>query len=345
MEQNERIPDEFYIGQDLVEDKERLKTEIEIFFYSPAILNNFDFFIYGKKIIGTQKDGLLVVRFNQEMPKKLVDELKSGKSEHLVVGYISKYLPRINQEILKQRYTEGHFLVRTFSTLDVYRLYVKIEQDNSRIQLSWPQSITSFPPSKKLAEEKDEIYIRDLVDAGNLYFNGSYDDCVRKVITSAENAFRFYNLKGDRTFLFLKNRKFESIIKRNIYSKNLANEVIANNLIFIYKLRNKIVHHKFRIRFENGWICKKAIGTLFYLYQFLSKDVQTKEYIFSLQMQFLMLDNFCKGTNLENLEKIGKIKEEEIKEEQIIDSKEKMDKFVFEGLRISGKEKSKVLKK
>jgi hypothetical protein len=217
------------------------------------------------------------------------------------------------------------------------------------IVLSWPPSITSFPPVKLLSNKREEIHIRDFIDAGNSYLTADYDDCIRKAVTSAENAFRFYRLSSDKSKVFTKyfqwllprQSSFVGVIRRNIFSnKNFGRRVIAENLVFIYKLRNKIVHDKFRIRFENGWICKKAIGTLKYLYQFLGQNDGIGEYVHYLSLQFLMLDELSNGLNLDRI----RYREKFTGEYPIIDNPAKMDRFMFEGLRISTEEKRIVLK-
>jgi len=352
MEKVEDLPDEFYIGKEFIEDTETEKTVIEILFYSPAILDSFELLVAGKKIIGNQKSGLLKIYFEQTLSKKLIENLMWDKSEEYIIGYISKYLPGINEEILRQRYNSGHFLIRTFSTLDISRVNIKVPSiTEGPIFLSWPQSITSFPPAKQLAEKNDEIYIRDFIDAGNAYLAGNYDDCIRKSITSVENAFRKYNLKSNSSigwkrffpFFFPRERKFDKIVKNIIYANDIGRKVIAENLLFLYKLRNKIVHDKFRIRSENGWVGKKAIGTLNYLYQFLSKDQEAVGYISYLSGSFQMLDNFSKGESLDRIKQRESVKQE-ITEDVIIDSEEKMNTFMFNNLRIIDKEKSFILK-
>lgn len=342
-----------YVGKKFAEDDEILDTKLEILFYSPAILEPFDFHLYDKKIEAIHKNGFLVISYNQVLSKKLIDDLRSGKSEQFIIGYISKYLPQINKEILKQRYSLGHFLVRTYSTLDIYKIYLNIlgttlATRQEKIVLMWPQSITSFPPAESLAQSEDEIYIRDFIDAGNAYLTGHYDDCIRKIITSIENSFKFYKLKGStphglqKLFNFCKKSKFRDIIKINMDKNDIGHKVTAENILFIYNLRNKIVHDKFRINPKNGWICKKAIGTLNYIYQFLGKGSNTTAYIFYLSQQFLMLDNFTRGINLDDIKKNN---DEEFNNDQIIDSPQKMDEFMFNGLRISKKEQDIIMKK
>ncbi len=353
MEQQINWADGYYIGKEFAEDGETENIKLEILFYSPAILEPFEFYLYDTKIEAIHQNGFLVVSYNKTLSIKLINDLRAGKSEQFIIGYISKYLPQINKEILKQRYFYGHFLVRTYSTLDIYKIFLNIEEKFSvakqeKILLAWPQSITSFPPAKALAQSEDEIYIRDFIDAGNAYLTGSYDDCIRKAITSVENSFKFYGLKGfsprglRRFFHPFRKSKFQDIVKQNIYKNDVGHKILVENILFIYDLRNKIVHDKFRVNPKNGWICKKAIGTLNYIYQSLGRGSKSTEYIFYLSQQFLMLDNFTKGIDLDYMKRSD---DEEFNDSKIIDSPQKMDEFIFNGLKISKKEQDAILKK
>jgi len=337
------FPESYCVGQEYIEDSLQIDTLIKINCYSPALLEDFDFYLYNNKIYVNQIGGELQIKFNKKISNKLLNDIKKHKGECFIIGYISKILPKVNHEILKQRYENGHFLIRSFSILDIYKIVIIRLRSREEIILNWPVSIDNFPPSMKLVKEKNEIFIKDLIDAGNLYFNGNYDDCIRKIITSVENSFRFYNLKGKRKSLFFHNNKFNNIIKNNISGKDISQKVIASNLIFIYKIRCKIVHDKFRIKYNNGWICKKGIGTLFYLYQFLNKDdKQFLDYVLSLQQQFLMLDMFCQGINLEDVEKLENRDNKE--RENILNTHEEINKFMFSGLKINSDEQLKILR-
>lgn len=344
----------YYIGQEFIEDTDTETATIEVSFYSPAVLDSFDFLAPdGKKITGTQNGTLLNISFDQLLSKKLIEALMWGKSDQFIIGYISKYLPIINAELLRQRYSSGHFLVKTFSTLDIYKVLIKVPslaQEIGAITLRWPQSMPSFPPAKKLAVEKDEIFVRDFIDAGNAYLSGNYDDCIRKAITSVENAFSHYGLKPKSVSkwqriidkLFDRKYKFNRIVTDNIYAENLGNKMVSSNLRFLYKLRNKIVHEKFRIRPENGWIAKKAIGTLHYLYQFLGRrvDQHAVDYAFYLGAQFLMVAGLFRGENLDYIKK----RHTEKSKPNIIKTPEDLDKSVFEDLLINNREQSIILR-
>ena len=329
------LPEKYYWGMEFVEDKETVEVVIDFSLYSPALLEPFEIFVSGKKITGIQQTNLLHITFEQIISKKLLDTLKGkGHKDEFIIGYISRYLPSINQEILRQRYSLGHFLVQTYSIFNILMPSVTPKGTEQAILITWAPTLTSFPPLKEFEGKYDEIHIRDFIDAGNSYITGDYDACIRKVITSAENAFRFHGLKGT----------FVGIIQKYIYlDKNLGRQVVTENLKFVYKLRNKIVHDKFRINFENGWVCKKAIGTLNYLLQILGVRDGSVRYIHLLSMQFIMSDEYLKGTDLDALKAREEYVEKFKEKIPIIDSPKKMDEFMFEGLRISDEEKDAVL--
>ncbi len=343
------LPDKYYTGMEFVEDTNTADVTIDFFFYSPALLEPFEIFVFSKKITGIQQANLLHISFEQTISKRLLDTLQQEGNKHeFIIGYISYYLPRINQEMLRQRYSLGHFLVQTYSTLDIVILNLTLKGTDKVISILWSPTITSFPPLKEFEGKYDKIHIRDFIDAGNSYLVGDYDDCIRKVITSAENTFRFYGLRSYLPKGYLKylqrllprKSNFVGIVRGNIYSdKNLGQQVVAENLIFIYKLRNKIVHTKFKISFQNGWVCKKAIGTLKYLLQFLGQYDESAKYIHYLSEQFIMLDAYLTGINLDAV----RDREESKENITVVDTPEKFNKFMFEGLRITEEQKSAAL--
>lgn len=335
--------------QEILEDKEFEKVTINVYFFSSAILDPFEFFAYKKKIIGshTHTGSLFKISFEEELPKKLLGKLAWGRSEEFIIGYISKYLPRVNEELLNQRYSTGHLLIKTFTTLDISNVDINIHSSKEgNVILNWPQMINNIPPARQLAPQfKNESYIKNFIDASHAYLSGNHDECIKKCITSVENFFNKNNLTCKKIINpdGSQKSKFESIVLTFIYSEFIGKKIVANNLIFLYKLRNKIVHADLRIRHENAWISKKAIGTLNYLYQFLNKDPETKDYISFLAGQFLMLDKFTQGENLDHIRQREE-NSQEITPDQIIDSDEKMNDFMFDGLEIKEVEKSILLR-
>jgi hypothetical protein len=77
--------------------------------------------------------------------------------------------------------------------------------------------------------------------------------------------------------------------------------------MFVYKIRNNIVHDKYRMDFNDSWLCMKGIGTLFYIYQSNLNDDNTRRYNFSLMQQFIAFDNECKGLLLDNFKNLTRI--------------------------------------
>ena len=172
----------------------------------------------------------------------------------------------------------------------------------------------------------------------NHYFDKNFDDCIRNLITSVENFFRKKRLAGKRRFLFFRRNTFLSILRQNLPGSSIGPEVVRENLIFLYKVRNKIVHNDFRIKNTNGWGAKKGIGTVFYLYTMLSRDAQFARYVHSLSQQFLLLTHFCgEGNTLDRMKKMSEIP---FDPKHVVSTPEDLDRFMFEGLRFSEREKS-----
>ena len=48
--------------------------------------------------------------------------------------------------------------------------------------------------------------------------------------------------------------------------KERDSKILRDNILFVYKIRNLIVHNKLRLSTDNLMFCKKAIGTLLYIY-------------------------------------------------------------------------------
>lgn len=353
-----RLPSSYFAGQEYFEDTVLDQMCVESSFYSAAILEPFELFIQNKKINGSQKGSIFMFTFDVALPRKLIDDLAWGKgnARSYIIGYISKYLPRVNQELLEQRYLSGHFLVQSFSTLDIFSIKVsnlKPEWADEVINVPWPPSFSHFPPVKKIQGEELETYLMDFIDAGNDYLRGDYNDCVRRIITSAENAFRLYGI--DRVPLtwwkryfsllpFLKESGFSRTARSISSGTNLGRQVVSENLLFLYKLRNKIVHDKFRIRFENGWVCRKGLSTLNYLYQFLDRGGKTAEYVSFMEGQLSMLDRELKGATLESVKAGRDFIHNASDNKYIIDSDKKMNEWMFGSLRISEEDKIAVLK-
>ncbi len=329
------LPDSFFVGQPYVEDPIRIDCVLEVNFVFPAIINATEFYLNKNKVSIQQKGSILQIHIYRKISGLLWKNInKSHTGESFILPYITKILPEINRRLLELRYFKGHLLARTFSVMEAHSIFV-IHQ-KKRARLLWPMSIGGFPPSEAIAKENDEIYIRDYIDAMHSYFKNDFDECIRRVITSTENLFKIRELRG-----FNGNNSFRSILFNNLNTQSFSGKIIAENMLFVYKLRNKIVHDKFRIKPSNGWICRKAIGTLNYLLQRLSENDKMAHYVSSLAGQFLMLQDFLgERMNLDRLEEYARHRNDPVSPENIINNYADLDRSMFTGLQITEKEKS-----
>ncbi|MFH1890967.1 MAG: hypothetical protein ABIJ91_05410 [Candidatus Kuenenbacteria bacterium] len=278
--------------------------------------------------------------------KSIPDDLIKKNPSQYIVGFIGETLPRINQEILDRKYKEGHVILKTISQFDIYNVFIVDDSGNYHAIL-WPNPIPGFPEVKKFQKNLDVVFVRDFIDAMTEYFYFNLDECVRKVITSLENYFIYYNLKPISkinfwTKLFKRKRaKFQRLVNDYITEshypfKERDLKILRENILFVYKIRNLIVHDKLRLKLDNLMFCKKAIGTLLYIYQskFTYNDGR-KDYVFAFDMQFKMIADMIIGLNLDNFEKAENSK----RKPQIISNDDELNKSMFASLKITKKQK------
>lgn len=342
-------------------DQNKIEILIKYSIKLPSRVNNFNIDDHPLHI--RQDKGEVHVNFHRKISQTLLDDLrkhfelfKNGKdvSEELdkknpgryIVGYIGETLPRINKEILERKYKEGHVLLRTVSQFDIYN--VIIEDDKKEYHaILWPLPIPGFLEVNKFKERLDVVFVRDLIDAMVDYFYFNLDECVRKIITSLENYFIYYNLKApikdnfwSKLFGERKN-KFKKLVNEYITKKfygfkDRDLKVLRDNILFVYGIRNLIVHDKLRLRLDNLMFCKKAIGTLLYVYQskFVYKDGK-KDYISSFDMQFKIIADMIIGLNLDNFEGA----EKNTRQSEIIRNSDELNRSMFASLKITDKQK------
>lgn len=333
-----KLPDSYFVGEEYVKDPTRIDVVINAQFISGGLVHPFDFFLYGNRVLVRQSGAVLTVTIQRKIPQKLwQDVYSSQKGDRYIVAYVWKMLPRVNQEILKQKYASGHVFLKSISTLDIVALL--LNYNKKTIQVRWPLAISDFPMPPELKIAGDEIYVRDFIDAMSSYFSSNYDDCIRRLVTATENFFEANKLPGNG---------FKDTVVKNISGGALAQKSIKSNLLFIYKLRNKIVHNKFRINPARGWICFKAISTVKYLFgsPLNTTNHMAAGYVSRIEMQFNMLRDFAGGfTNLDDIERAQSNPKNEPNEDNVIRTQEQMDKFMFSSLEITPKERGLVLMK
>ncbi|HLG23577.1 MAG TPA: hypothetical protein VI564_01465 [Candidatus Nanoarchaeia archaeon] len=342
------IPPTFTIGKEYFNDTEFIECQIICHAFTPAIIKDFTFKI-GIQQVEVSFDKWISIKITQQLSKKLFNDLPRDNSSYFIIGYINRLLPTLNNYLLKQKYSQGHLLLRTYSTLDLLEIIVKNLQTNKEVHIQWPMIMPSFPPTINSLKNFDcPLYIKDVIDLISSYFSYNYDDCVRKAITSLENYFILIKCKGNTGNFFQKIRNFLcwnicglTTPFRDKVNACINREVIKENIYFIYKTRNKIVHHKHRLNPSHDWFCKKVIGTLLNAYKFSLPDCPERKLLFSIEHQFVILDDIFRGFDLDKLKNShltnykSKIK--------VINNDEDLDNFVMNGLKITNKEQKIIL--
>lgn len=344
--------------------KDQNKTEILIkyTFKLPSRVENFN--IDDHPLHVKQKDDEIYVNFNKYISISLYEDIKKAwesfckdrslprellekNPSQYIVGFIKETLSRINQEILDRKYREGHIILRTISQFDIYDVWI-VDNMGKFYKILWPLPIPQFPEVKRAPKNSDVVFVRDLIDAMSEYFYFNLDECVRKIITSLENYFRYYKLSVEKNngllsfFSFKKYYKFKALVNKYLTEKYYVVKerdlkILRENILFVYEIRNSIVHNKLRLKLDNLMFCKKAIGTLLYIYQskFTAEDGK-KDYIFlAYDMQFKMIADQILGVNLDNLEKAFKSK----RKPEIISNNDELNESMFASLKITKKQK------
>lgn len=179
-------PKKFYIGQNYAEDRRRIKCEIAFHFNYPAHIEGFEFYHQKSNVKGFQYGNILLIKINRIISSNLWDDLRlKGLGDLFIIGYICQVLPKINHLFLDNRYSRGHPLSRTFAIFEAFDVSVTV--GNRRLFLHWPTAVEAFPPTVMFSSAHSHLYIRDYIDAILSYYRNDFDDCVRRVITSAEN--------------------------------------------------------------------------------------------------------------------------------------------------------------
>ena len=321
-------------AHEFLEDKEKVSALITCIFHLSALIKPISFNYRDCDVI-TDQDGCdFILGITKNISKKLFYSTSDNRMlEKFILGYISDIIPVLNEHLIKQKYQCGHLLIRTFSLLDIHELYILNNESKEYTKLSWPMAFTNFPRTEEFAEESNYKFIRDLIEASTFYFYYNLDDCLRKIISSIENFFNLRNIKGGS----FKDR-LSNCLKSGNHKKNWEPylTIFYKNIMFVYSIRNKIVHEKYRMDSNDSWLCKKGIGTLFYIYQSNLNDQNTKFYNYSLMKQFITLDSECMGFNFDTLEDDNNLGR------TIVKTALEMEKVIFNSLEISEEEINKI---
>lgn len=346
----DKLPKSYYVGQEYVEDPDKIDVFIKFKFRPAVVFSNINF-DYSKLRVRQIERGEVLCTLEKTISQKLFTAISDPKDIHslfrvtgFVLGYIKLYLPSINEHIQEQKYLDGHILARTISLNDIYGVLVANRAGDKTGVAAWPVPISGFPPSK-LSPGQDAIFIRDMIDAMTAYFQYDLDECIRKVITSLENCFSHYKLSPSSTS---KVNKIKRLIDEYVQEAHYPYierdlKILRENILFIYHVRNLVVHDKLRISPSNTTVCRKAIGTLLYLYQGNFINIEQRTYIFSFYSQFITIFEGYSGYSLERAEwNIHEMKERN-EHPPIINTPDDMNRFMFEGLQITTQEKEDIL--
>jgi len=294
------------IGDEYIEDKNRIYVTI-VYFLNYSITNiNFKTELDNNPITGGwgQNSGSFIIKYERKISEKLFNNLNKNNylDVNFIFGYFNAILPKINEEIFKLKYLSGHILCRPVSKFDVTQIVIikKITDEYVNIVGSYKIDNSALPLSLK--EENNHIFIRDYIDAMTSFLFNNYDDCIRKIITSLENFF-FQNKFGN---IFVMNLKKLTTGDYSPPKWKIYMPILYDNMLFIFKLRNKIIHENLRINYDALWfeVCGKAIDTLQYLYQnSLNKNIGWR-YFVRMSSQFHALIDSSRIMNLDELEKL-----------------------------------------
>jgi hypothetical protein len=346
---SQRPPKSFYVGQQYVEDKQTAECMIGASFIFPGEVPQFDFMIHEARIVGDQHQNTLVIRIYRRIPRRLWEDLKYiGEGESFIVGYLASYMPRINRALMDNRYNQGHLLSRTFAIFEATEIVVIVGPE--MLLMNWPIAFSPFPPSAAIASTINALFVRDFIDAMGSYFRGEFDDCIRRLITSAENFVRARGWRAKtipngcwRKLFRLKPRttsvSFRHALRENLDLTQLSGQVINENLQLIYSTRNKIVHSGFRMSSSSEVFCSKAIGTLKYLIYRYCGDPLVSRYVYTLHMQFdLQCSVFGSKYNLD----VMKRRDLSLAGGGVINTHADLERVMFESLRYNDRDKQSI---
>lgn len=212
---------------------------------------------------------------------------------------VNQVIPFVNEKLLKIKYSDAHPLIDTISLLDIYYLFVEDQSIMKGIEFDRPFVIDGFPPLNGVGDN-DEIFIRDYIDAMTSYCKYNLDDCIRRGITSLENYFEYLDIKGKKEGLVFKTgsrptfmSKLEEhlSVKENFVMPTQVINVAFKTIWLVYKIRNAIVHDKYRLQTNERWVCNRLIYALYNIYnaRIGAKGLDSM-YVVRLGMQFQAID-------------------------------------------------------
>ena len=355
-------PDMPAIIRGYIDDPKQVQTIISVAFISPAVVPRLTFWHNKARIEMGQRGSALAIVIHRNISSRLWDDLRLFQQGHLfVVGYVNALLPAINRRLLDNRYASGHFFSRTYAVHEA--LGISIRQGKDTVRIPWPISALPFPRTARFARAGTETCLRDYIDAVHAFVRNDFDDCIRRIITATEDFFALKNWKAVqprqprtsnlwRRILatvkrFFRPRSgdvvpnsFKNILVGNLRTDRIAGQVILENLLFVYHIRNRIVHAGFRLSTHSVRFCRKSLATLGYLLQRASRSRDISQFVFSIEIHLNLVEGtFAQFVDLDRLKPLytGDVGG------RIIDSAADMEEAQFSTLRFTEQDKSSIL--
>jgi len=149
------------------------------------------------------------------------------------------------------------------------------------------------------------------------FFYFDFDECIRKVITSLENYFGYYQLARKKGAIYPvgidgKIRQLVHCYIQTEYYDHSEDDlkILRDNICFVYDIRCEIVYNDLMLKLDdkdNLIFCRRAVKTLLKIYQssFIKED-NRYDYIFSFYRHFESLLTQVTGLNLDQLGTVSK---------------------------------------
>ena len=340
------FPNTYYVGQEYIERSTLVRCTIEALFVYAGAIEPVNFWHLKNNITLEQIPPFLKVSLTRSIAQRLWDDINDdlpwGTAHGCVGAYLDAILPEVNRRLLAVRYEQGHLLSRTFHVSEAFE--VTLCRGERTVRVRWPQPIAAFPPSAQLAARVKHLYVRELIDAMHAFLRNEYDECVRRLITSAEDFFRArgWNLSPrvglvNRILVALRLRSrrkrisFRQSLTSNLEASSIPGSTLVPNLLTVYEVRNRIVHGGIRLHSSAKLFCHKAVSTLRYIIYYFCGDATTARFVYTLEMQLNAVLRQSAGTNLDEIARLS-LKNEEAPRPPIETARD-MDEAIFEALR------------
>ena len=318
-------------GQEYItSEKKEVKIEFKLFINWTIDEINFEN-EFGKIKCYNDKS-LLSITYDRKIPNKMIIEFFENKLNlKYFIGYFAALLPKINNEIYKQKYSKGYLLLKPITFRDIFSISLNsAEKENTLICY---QSQLNIVP-KNISEDKLEVYLRDFLDSMTLFLNNDFENCVRACITSIENYFIL--IGKNKTF----RKNLEEVCSEIDFDQNektTNRTIIYDNISFLYDIRIAIVHKNLKNDFDWEWteLCEKGISSLNYIYANHCTDTDVCEFLENLILEFTSIKGLNKIMDLDIIERSYFDTNENQNTKKIITSTEEFNDIMFQRVKFS----------